>query len=313
MSGYELYVFFLCLTVFALLTMLFSAMLYYIVKTTLKTIRHGLEDERIIKEYEKQKQEKPIVRIICKCFCAIVLAVALVAVCLSVGIQVSSDRAVGDIPTPKVVLSSSMAYKNDRNTYLKENGLNDQFDRFDLILTRELPGEFELELYDIVVYDYYGTLIIHRIIGIEEPNEQHPDHRQFLLRGDANWYSDDYPVTYEQMLAIYRGEKIPYVGSFFAFMQSPAGYLCILLVVFAMIATPVAEKKFATAKLERLKEIGYIEEPVPEEESTTEDELAAEEESATEDELVAEEESATEDESAEEDETTPKEEPVGVE
>jgi hypothetical protein len=153
-----------------------------------------------------------------------------------------------------------MSFKNDKNTYLNENGLDDQFDRFDLIFTRQLPGEFELELYDVVVYDYHGTLIIHRIIDIEEPNEKHPDHRQFLLRGDAAWYSDDYPVTYEQMLAIYRGEKIPYVGSFFAFMQSPAGYLCILLVVFAMIATPIVEKKFRIAKIERLKQIGYIQE-----------------------------------------------------
>ena len=54
MTGLERYVFFLCLIVFALLTGLFIAMLSYIVKTTLKTIRHGLEDERIKKEYEKQ-------------------------------------------------------------------------------------------------------------------------------------------------------------------------------------------------------------------------------------------------------------------
>ena len=79
------------------------------------------------------------------------------------------------------------------------------------------------------------------------------------MRGDSVWYSDDYPVTYDQMKAVYRGEKIPYVGSFFAFMQSPAGYLCILLVVFAVVATPVVEKKFWYAKVERLTEIGYIE------------------------------------------------------
>ena len=260
MSGYELYVFILCLVVFVLLTGLFSAMLYYIVKTTLKTIQHGLEDERIIKEYEKQNRENPLAQLVCKCVCAVVLAVLFVAFCLSVGIQLADERVAGDMPLPKVVLSSSMSFKNDKNTYLDENGLNDQFDRFDLIFTRQLPGEFELELYDIVVYDYHGTLIIHRIIDIEEPNEKHPDHRQFLLRGDAAWYSDDYPVTYEQMLAIYRGEKIPYVGSFFAFMQSPAGYLCILLVVFAMIATPIVEKKFWIAKIERLKQIGYIQE-----------------------------------------------------
>ena len=263
MSGFELYVFFLCLVVFLLLTGLFTAMLVYIVKTTLKTIRHGLEDERIKKEYEKQMREHPLTEVLCKCFCAVVLAVVFAAFFLSVSIHLADGKTVGEIPVPKVVLSSSMSFKNVKNTYLNKNGLNDQFDRFDLILTRELPGEFELELYDIVVYDYHGSLIIHRIIGIEEPNEEHPDHRRFLLRGDAAWYSDDYPVTYEQMLAIYRGERIPYVGSFFAFMQSPAGYLCMLLVVFAMIATPIVEKKFWTAKVERLKQIGYITEEEP--------------------------------------------------
>jgi hypothetical protein len=46
-------------------------------------------------------------------------------------------------------------------------------------------------------------------------------------------------------------------------MQSPAGYLCILLVIFAMVATPIVEKKFWTAKVERLKQIGYIKEDQP--------------------------------------------------
>ena len=151
-----------------------------------------------------------------------------------------------------------MADKHKDNTYLENNNLNDQFDAFDLIFTRKLPGEFELELYDIVVYEYKGELIIHRIIGIEEPNEKHPDQRQFLLRGDAVKYSDEFPVLYEQMRAIYKGERIPKIGSFFAFMQSPAGYLCILLAVFAMIATPIAEKKLKEVKTARLIELGVI-------------------------------------------------------
>lgn len=272
MSGYELYVFFLCLVVFVLLTGLFTTMLAYIVKMTLKTIRHGLEDERIKKEYDRQKRERPICNIFCKCFCAVILAVVFAFFSLSVCIQFVSDRATGTLPVPKVVLSSSMSFKNQKNTYLQENKLDNQFDRFDLIITRELPGEFELELYDVVVYDYHGTLIIHRIIDIEEPNEKHPNHRQFLLRGDANWFSDDYPVTYQQMLAIYQGEKIPYVGSFFAFMQSPAGYLCILLVIFAVIATPIVEKKLWKAKVARLTKIGYIETDKPKDASENESE-----------------------------------------
>ena len=62
-------------------------------------------------------------------------------------------------------------------------------------------------------------------------------------------------MKYSQMRAIYRDEKIPFVGSFVAFMQSPAGYICILLVVFAMICTPLMENKLNKEKQERLSKI----------------------------------------------------------
>jgi hypothetical protein len=55
------------------------------------------------------------------------------------------------------------------------------------------------------------------------------------------------------MKSIYRGERVPFVGTFVQFMQSPAGMLCFLLVVFAVIATPIAEKKLQIAKDERIE------------------------------------------------------------
>lgn len=259
MSGYDLYVFFLCLIVFTLLTCLFSAMLYYIIKLTLKSIKHGLEDERIITEYQKNKAAGCFGDIVCRVISGILIAGILVVFAISVFVQISGNHVGGSaIPAPKVVLSASMSFKHADNDYLDENRLDDQFDMFDLIFVEQLPGEFELELYDIVVYEYHGKLIIHRIVGIEEPNEKHPDCRHFKLQGDASKYMDEFPVLYEQMRAIYRGKHIKFVGSFFAFMQSPAGYLCILLVLFAVFATPVAEKKLLRAKMERLTEIGVI-------------------------------------------------------
>jgi hypothetical protein len=153
-----------------------------------------------------------------------------------------------------------MQTKRESNTYLAENNLNDQFNMFDVVFVHKLPDEFDLELYDIVVYEHEGTMIIHRIIGIQEPNEDHPEHRHFVLRGDSAKYSDEIPVLYGQMKAIYKGERIRFVGSFFAFLQSPAGYLCILLILFAVFATPIAEKKLWNAKLARLRKIGFIEE-----------------------------------------------------
>lgn len=259
MTGYDLYILFLCLIVFTLLTALFSVMLSYIIRMTIKTIKHGLEDERITIEYKKAKKSNPVGDIVIKIVTTIMLVIIFLAFCFSVYVQFCNNRVTGNVPVPKVVLSDSMSYKNKANTYLKENQLDNQFETFDLIFVEKLPDEFELELFDIVVYEHQDDLIIHRIVDIEEPNEEHPDNRHFLLQGDASQFSDEYPVLYEQMRAIYKGKHIKFVGSFFAFMQSPAGYLCILLIIFAVIATPIAEKKLLQAKMQRLAEIGVIE------------------------------------------------------
>ncbi len=260
MSGYELYIFFLCLIVFVSLTALFGVMFYVLLKQGMKAIYHGLEDERIKTEYTKETQRKRWVNILCNVITAILLGVVAVAFVSSVCIKLSDDKVTGNTPVAKIVMSESMSAKRDTNAYLAENNLNDQFGMFDIVFTHQLPDEFDLKLYDIVVYEYEDKMVIHRIIGIEEPNEKHPDCRHFLLRGDASKFSDEFPVLYSQMKAIYRGKRIPHVGSFFAFLQSPAGYLCILLIIFAVFATPIAEKKLWQAKLARLREIGFVEE-----------------------------------------------------
>ena len=263
MSGYDLYIFFLCLIVFVSFAALFGVMLFVLLKQGMKAIRHGLEDERIKTEYTKQLQQKRWVNILCNVMTGVLLCVVAAAFVSSVCIKLSGDKVTGNTPVAKIVLSESMATKRESNTYLAENDLNDQFGMFDIVFTHQLPDEFDLELYDIVVYEYEDMMVIHRIIGIEEPNEKHPDCRHFLLRGDASKFSDEFPVLYSQMKAIYRGKRIPHLGSFFAFLQSPAGYLCVLLIVFAVFATPIAEKKLWQAKLARLREIGFIQEAEP--------------------------------------------------
>ena len=125
---------------------------------------------------------------------------------------------------------------------------------FDLIRVYSMPDEMDLQLYDIVLYEGdQGDLILHRIVAIEEPNAKHPDTRWFTMQGDAVSGPDRGPVGYVQMKAIYRNERVPMVGSFVMFMQSPAGYLCILLILIAMIATPIMEKTLEKAKRARLK------------------------------------------------------------
>lgn len=252
MTDYEIYVFILCLIVFVMLTSFLTYLLVCLTKQHLKMIRHGLEDTEIRREYRKTA---PISRI--GAFASVLLSVVIcLALCVvfvfSIYLKATEDRAANGTPALHVVKSDSMSYKAEENTYLTENGLDDQLQTFDLIVTRRLPDEEDLQLYDIVVYEIDGAHIIHRIVEIEEPNSYHPDQRWFRTQGDALSGMDRNPVTYEQMRGIYQGERVPFVGSFVLFMQSPAGWLCILLVLFAIFTTPIVEKKIEREKNARL-------------------------------------------------------------
>ena len=257
MTDFEKYVLALCIIVMAIFVILFSVFLGYIVKLLVQVIRLGGEDKKILKEAKMLKKRKDKKRGVCgKILSACVCALLCGAFAFTVYLNVTElDMTNGGL-SMKVVKSGSMSYKAPENDYLFENDINDHIQTFDLIFTEKLPDEFDLELYDIVVYEVDGDMIVHRIVGIEEPNEQHPDKRYFRLQGDAVKNPDQFPVYYSQMRGIYNGKRIPYIGSFISFMQSPAGYLCMILVLFAFIATPLMEKKI---EKEMRKRLGLLE------------------------------------------------------
>jgi signal peptidase I len=183
----------------------------------------------------------------------------LIAFAFSVYVAVQDNTYFENVPTLKVVNSNSMAKRLSTNKYLYEHDLGNQFYTFDLICVYKTPDQYDLELYDIVVYQQDDIEVVHRIVGIEEPNVEHPNERYFLLQGDAVERPDRFPVHFSQIKAIYRGERIPFVGSFVYFMQSPAGWLCILLVVFAMVSSTLVNKRLTAAKNERLRLMGLLE------------------------------------------------------
>ncbi len=253
MTDFEKYVLVLCVIVMAIFVILFSIFLGYIVKLLIQVIRLGGEDKKILKEAKLLKKRKAKKKGVCgKILSAFVCLLLCGVFAFTVYLNVTElDKTNGHLSW-KVVKSGSMSYKAPENKYLVENGLDDHIQTFDLIVTEKLPDEFDLKLYDIVVYEVDGDMIVHRIVGIEEPNEKHPDKRYFLLQGDAVKNPDQFPVYYSQMRGIYRGKRVPFVGSFITFMQSPAGYLCMILILFAFIATPIMEKKIDKEMQKRL-------------------------------------------------------------
>lgn len=257
MTAYELYIFILCLIVFIMLSGVFSFMITLLIRMHLRLIRCGQEDVSITEEHKKKQELQsnkkkllcPVIEKILSASIAVILCVALV---FSIYVNVNDSLCGGKISTLKVVKSSSMSLKRESNKYLFENALDDQIQMFDIIRVHPAPAEDELELFDIVVYEINGDQVIHRIVGIEEPDEKHPNCRYFLLQGDAVHYPDTFPVLYSQIKAIYRGERISNVGSFIMFMQTPPGWLCVLLILAYLIVEPIISKKLKEEQALRL-------------------------------------------------------------
>ena len=260
MQDFYAYQFFLCFFVFVVLTAIFTWMVIYYIKVNCKLIRYGDFDEKIKTEYMKKQAKKESIfgKIMDKVTLVLFTAIFVVLFVFGVGISATERSVVGDIPSLKVVQSGSMSYVNEYNKYVKADEVTDSIQMFDLITVHKLPNVEDLKVNDIVLYELDGLLLVHRIVGIELPNLEHPDEIHFLLQGDANEFPDKFPVKYEQMKGIYLGERIPFVGTFINFLQSPAGYLCMLLVVFAVFALPFMEKKIEKAMLKRLIEISFI-------------------------------------------------------
>ena len=251
MESYDLYVFILCLIVFLLLTAIFTFFIVSMGKMEISLIGYGHRDKEIKKEFNKNEKQNLVFYWINKVLSILLCLIFITMFFFAVYIRTTEDKSANGIPSIKVVKSESMATRNYKNTYLFSEDLKNQFQMFDIIVLNHLPKEEDLKLYDIVVYKYKDTYVIHRIIGIEEPNEKHPNERHFLLRGDAVAWSDEFPVVYSQMQGIYNGVRIPFVGSFVIFLQSPAGWLCVILVLFSMIAIPLFEKKIKKAMFDR--------------------------------------------------------------
>ncbi|MCQ2742824.1 MAG: hypothetical protein MJ239_05970 [Bacilli bacterium] len=221
---------------------IFIALLVHYVKNRNELVKAGQKDEEIVKEYKEERTKKArALNVASRVFDLVLCALFLSMFAVSAYARIKgNDFPINNIGSVKVVVSESMSQKNEKNTYLFDNNLDNQFDMYDLVIVNALPQENELKLYDVVVYEKEGIEIIHRIVAIEEPNAFHPNDRWFTLKGDANTTPDVSPVVYSQMKAIYSSHKIPFVGVFVLWLQSSLGYLVLLVILLYLIAEPIA-------------------------------------------------------------------------
>lgn len=251
MTSFEIYSLVVSLVVIIGLTVFLSFLIGYIYVLTTRLIAIGYWDHELVHD-QPFRRRFVLFGTVGKIISTVVCIVLAIMVAFSVAMGVTENDLTKNLASLKVVKSESMSKAHKNNDYIEENNLNDQFQMFDLIVTHPLPAEEDIELYDVIVYERDGNLIIHRVVYIAEPNENVPEYR-FYFRGDANKENDDEWVSYDQMRGIYRGKRIPFVGSFILFMQSPAGIICLILAIVGMFIMPIIDQRIEDVRDHRYR------------------------------------------------------------
>lgn len=178
--------------------------------------------------------------------CHTVLSVIGVLLCIIFGMMlvcnltiiikgaISPDRPPSVLGvTPMVVKSGSMSGTADGHI---EVG--------DLIFVGSADPD-ELRAGDVIAFMDGSVVVTHRIAEIRVGED---GTRSFITRGDANNAPDERPVTEEMLVGVYKS-RIPGLGDFALFLQTPLGMLVFIGVpLLAFIIYDVIRRQIVSAK-----------------------------------------------------------------
>lgn len=155
-----------------------------------------------------------------------------------------------------VVASGSMSEKNEANKYIFDNNLNNQFNTYDTIVIKKVSYESDLALYDVIAFvDDTGRTVIHRIIDIEFGTD---GRIHYETRGDSNNASDKFRPCIDDIQGKYTGKKVPIIGMFVMFMQSPIGIITVVGLLYCLITTDRLTEKLFKEQQKRLDKLSVV-------------------------------------------------------
>lgn len=215
----------------------------------IKDVKKGKYDISILKKKFKKLQLSRKKKRLLKSCNIILNTLAIVLIIFLGSMILISNNILPSKYQLLVVTSDSMAYKNEDNTYLDENNLNNQFKTNDLILIEKVSSYDEINLYDIICYQDSNQLVIHRVID-------NSSNSYFITKGDANLNSDPIRVSFNQVIGKYTNFKIENIGEFILFTKSIDG-ICLFIDLLMILASYLICDEIT--KKENLKRLKYLE------------------------------------------------------
>ena len=148
-----------------------------------------------------------------------------------------------------VVSSPSMSKKHSSNDYLITNELNNQFDKYDIIILDKVKSEADIKQFDVIAFrNNKGINIIHRVKEIKVVDGI----TKYVTRGDANNTTDSYEPTFKDIIGKYTNNRVKTVGIFVIFFQSYSGIITIAAVIYCLFMFDKLNNKLQDAQENRL-------------------------------------------------------------
>ena len=226
----------LVVTIISLLCfcIVFTILFSHYCKASSEEVLSGKKDIELLDseflEKKKKKKESNTRKIVKKVVSYVVLSVLILFLGLSIYSKANNDVMLLGNSALLTVASGSMSYKNEENTYLDFNNLDDQFQTYDVIQIEKVKEE-DLKLYDVIAFkNNENKIIIHRIIKIESDVLG----VKYTTRGDANNLSDEFNPRFENIVGRYTGNRVPIVGIFVLFLQSYSGMVTVVALLYCI-------------------------------------------------------------------------------
>ncbi len=217
-------------------------------------LRSGKKDVELIDEviYERQtkvKRRRKIFKIIRTTIFYAVMIILVPLFIFSLVNRIQKNVMMIGNKTMMVVASGSMSVKDEANDYLITNNLNDQFSTYDIIILEKVEKPSDLKLYDTVAYvNDKGINVIHRIREIKTNGS-------YITRGDANSEDDAYNPKFDDIIGKYTGIKLNGLGMFVMFLQSYAGIITVVSLVYCLIMIDKTSEKINQVQDKRIKQL----------------------------------------------------------
>ena len=204
-----------------------------------------LIEETILYNAQNKSHYRRVLRRVKQVLLCVFVALLIPLLCISLYSKITSGIAMINGHGMIAVASGSMSEKNAANPYLQQNGLDNQFDTYDMIFLEKVDSAADLQLYDVIAYvNDEGINVIHRIVGFQG--------NAYITRGDSNNADDQYKPTFDDVLGRYTDRRVPYVGIFVMFLQSYSGIVTVLAVIYCLFMIEGVGNKLFDAREARL-------------------------------------------------------------